>query len=146
MADAFGGHRLAIPYQPVADLFARYSVRDPRKTALVDLDRNSSISFGELDQAVRDIAALLTSRGIGKGSRVLLLSDEGLEKLLIWLGAWRIGAVICPLNVEINEKAMVELTRTVNPALILCHQDLDMAALAGDHAAPRISFGSWSGR
>jgi acyl-CoA synthetase (AMP-forming)/AMP-acid ligase II len=144
MADAFGGHRLAIPYQPVADLLTRYSARDPRKPALVDLDQNSSVSFGELDHAVRDIAALLKSRGIAKGSRVLLLSDEGLEKLLIWLGAWRIGAVICPLNVEVNEKAMVELTRAVNPAVILCHQDLDMAALTGDYKAPRISFGSWS--
>ncbi len=146
MADAFAGHQLGIPYRPIADLFARYSARDPRKTALVDLDQNSSISFGELDQVVRDIAALLKSRGIDKGSRVLLLSDECLEKLLIWFGAWRIGAVICPLNVEINEKVMVELTRAVNPALILCHEDLDLAALVGDHPAPRISFGPWSDR
>ncbi len=144
MADVFGGHRLGIPYRPVADLLARYSARDPGRTALVDLDQNSSISFGELDQVVRDIAALLKTRGIEKGSRVLLLSDECLEKLLIWLGAWRIGAVICPLNVEINEKVMVDLTRAVNPALILCHKDLDMAALTGDHPAPRISFGPWS--
>ncbi len=141
MADAFGGHQLGIPYRPIADLFAGYSARDPRKTALVDLDQNSSISFGELDQVVRDIAALLRGKGIEKGSRVLLLSDECLEKLLIWFAAWRIGAVICPLNVEINEKVMVELTRAVNPAVILCHKDLDMAALVGDHPAPRISFG-----
>ncbi len=146
MADAFGGHQLGIPYRSIADLFARYSARDPRKTALVDLDQNSSITFGELDQVVRDIAALLKGRGIEKGCRVLLLSDECLEKLLIWFGAWRIGAVICPLNVEINEKVMVELTRAVNPALILCHKDLDMAALVGDHPAPRISFGPRSDR
>ncbi len=141
MADVFGGHQLAIPYRPIADLFARYSARDPHKTALVDLDQSASISFGELDQVTRDIAAMLKSKGVEKGSRVLLLSDECLEKLLIWFGAWRIGAVVCPLNVEINEKMMVELARAVNPALILCHKDLDMAALVGDHPAPRISFG-----
>ena len=39
---------------------------------------------------------------------MLLLSDENLEKLLIWLGVWRIGAVICPFNLEINEKQMVD--------------------------------------
>jgi acyl-CoA synthetase (AMP-forming)/AMP-acid ligase II len=146
MADAFGGHRLGIPYQPLAELFARYSARDPRKTALVDLDQEQSIGFGELDQVTRDIAALLRSMGIEKGSRILLLSDECLEKLLIWFGAWRIGAVICPLNVEINEKVMAGLTRAVNPALILCHKDLDMAALVGDHPAPHASFGRWSDR
>jgi hypothetical protein len=40
--DAFGDQRLAIAHQP-----ARYITRDPCKTALVDLDPNSSISFGE---------------------------------------------------------------------------------------------------
>ena len=116
----------------------------PQKTALVDLDQNSSITYGELDQVATDVAALLKSKGIKKGSRVLLLADECLEKLLIWLGAWRIGAVICPLNVEINEKVMVQLTQAVNPALILCHKDLDMAALVGDQPAPRMRFGQWS--
>jgi acyl-coenzyme A synthetase/AMP-(fatty) acid ligase len=144
MAGIFGNHQLGIPYQPIAELFAKYKARDPQKTAIVDLDQNSSISFGELDQAATDIAALLRSRGVTKGSRVLLLSDECLEKLLIWLGSWRIGAVICPLNIEVNEKVMIELTRAVDPALILCHKDLDMAALVGDHPAPRMRFGGWS--
>ena len=144
MAGVFGNHQLGVPYQPIATLLAKYKARDPQKTAIVDLDQNSSISFGELDQVATDIAALLKSRGVTKGSRVLLLSDECLEKLLIWLGSWRIGAVICPLNIEVNEKMMIELTRAVDPALILCHKDLDMAALVGDHPAPRMRFGQWS--
>ena len=144
MAGVFGNHQLAIPYQPIAELFAKYKARDPKKTAIVDLDQGSSISFGELDQVTTDIAAFFKSRGIRKGSRILLLSDECLEKLLIWLGAWRIGAVVCPLNIEINEKMMVELTQAVNPALILCHKDMDMATLVGAHSAPRMRFGQWS--
>ncbi|HVX30919.1 MAG TPA: class I adenylate-forming enzyme family protein, partial [Nitrolancea sp.] len=141
MDDVFGGHELGIPYQPVADLLAKYSKRDPNKTAIVDLDQNSSITFGDLDRVTTQIAALLKLKGAKQGSRILLLSDECLEKLLIWLGAWRIGAVVCPLNVEINANVMVDLTRAVNPALVLVHKDLDMAALVGDHPAPRISFG-----
>src|SRR5450759_4880821 len=144
MAGVFGNHQLGVPYQPIATLLAKYKARDPQKTAIVDLDQNSSISFGDLDQVATDIAALLKSRGVTKGSRVLLLSDECLEKLLIWLGSWRIGAVICPLNIEVNERVMIELTRAVDPALILCHKDLDMAALVGNHPAPRMRFGRWS--
>lgn len=144
MDDVFGGHELGIPYQPVADLLAKYSKRDPNKTAIVDLDQNSSITFGDLDRVTTQIAALLKLKGAKQGSRILLLSDECLEKLLIWLGAWRIGAVVCPLNVEINANVMVDLTRAVNPALVLVHKDLDMAALVGDHPAPRISFGEYT--
>jgi acyl-CoA synthetase (AMP-forming)/AMP-acid ligase II len=144
MAGVFGNHQLGIPYQPIAELFAQYKARDASKTAIVDLDENSSITYGELDQLTTDIAAFLKSKGVAKGSRVLLLSDECIEKLLIWFGIWRIGAVVCPLNVEINEMVMVELTRAVDPTLILCHKDLDMAVLVGDHPAPRLRFGNWS--
>ena len=90
------------------------------------------------------MAAYLKSKGIQKGSRVLVLSDECLEKLLIWLGVWRIGAVICPFNLEINEKQMASLTAALKPALVLYHKDIDVAALVGDSPAPRIRFGAWS--
>ena len=105
----------AFPIEPIAELFAKYRARDPNKTAIVDLDGNSSITFGELEQVTTDIAVDLKRRGVKTGDRVLLLSDECLEKLLIWFAVWRIGAVVCPLNIEINEKMMVELTRSVNP-------------------------------
>ena len=84
-----------------------------------------------------DIAADLKRQGIKKGSRVLVLSDENLEKLLIWLGVWRLGAVICPFNLEINEKQMVALTAALDPAIILYHKEIDVAAMVGDARAPR---------
>lgn len=142
-ASVFGNHAPSIPYQPIAELFAQYRARDPRKTAIVDLDGGTSISFGELDQITTDIAHDLKRRGVGKGDRVLLLSDECLEKLLIWFGVWRLGAVVCPLNIEINANVMAELTRSVNPRLIFAHRDLDLSALVGDHPAPRLRFASW---
>jgi acyl-CoA synthetase (AMP-forming)/AMP-acid ligase II len=140
----FGDHELKIPYAPVAALLARYAARDPKKTAIVDLESGTAIDFGALDRMATDIAAALKGRGIGKGSRVLLLSDENLEKLLIWLGAWRLGAVVCPFNLEINEKQMVALTAALDPALILHHKEIDADAMTGDARAPRIRFGAWS--
>jgi acyl-coenzyme A synthetase/AMP-(fatty) acid ligase len=144
MAGVFGNHQLGIPYQPIADLFTKYNARDPGKTAIVDLESGTSIDFGRLDHMVIDIAAYLKSRGIKKGSRVLVLSDECLEKLLIWFGVWRIGAVICPFNLEINEQQMVSLTAALRPELILYHKEIDMQAMVGDAPAERVRFGAWS--
>jgi acyl-coenzyme A synthetase/AMP-(fatty) acid ligase len=143
MQGPFGDHELSIPYRPVTELLAGYAKRDPLKTAIVDLDNGSEIAFGELDQITADIAAYLKSRGIGRGSRVLLLSDGNLEMLLIWLGAWRLGAVICPFNLEMNEKQMVTLTGALNPALIVYHSEIDVLRMCGDHPAPRLRFGRW---
>jgi acyl-CoA synthetase (AMP-forming)/AMP-acid ligase II len=141
---AFGSYQLDIPYEPIADLLSKYRNRDPDKAAIIDLDQGSVVNFGALDRIATDIAVFLKSRGIAKGSRVLILSDECLEKLLIWFGVWRMGAVICPFNIEINEKQMAALTAILNPALILYHKDVDVDALAGAACAPRIRFGAWS--
>jgi len=138
MADVFGQHRPKIPYQPVADLLAQYRRRDPDKLAIVDLDQGSSITFGALDAAVTDIAAALKGSGVGKGSRVLLLSDEILEKLLIWLACWRLGAVVAPLNIELNEKLIADLAAVVDPVLALVHKELDGNALLAGRSFVRF--------
>jgi long-chain acyl-CoA synthetase len=141
MADVFGQHRPKIPYQPIADLLAQYRRRDPGKLAIVDLHQTTSISYGALEAAVTDIAATLKGRGVGKGSRVLLLSDETLEKLLIWLACWRLGAVVAPLNIELNEKLIAELAIVVDPVLALVHQELDGEALLAGR--PFFRFGRY---
>ncbi len=143
MAGVFGNHQLGIPYEPIAEILARYRQRNPDKTAIVDLDRASQVNFGALDQIATDIAAGLKRRGIREGSKVMLLSDESLEKLLIWFGVWRLGAVICPFNAEINEKQMIALTAALDPALIIHHKDIDVAAMVGDARAPRVGFSVW---
>ena len=74
MTSVFGDHVPGIPYRPIGELFALYRDRDPAKTAIVDLDSGSAITFGELDRITTEIACLLKSRGVLKGSRVLLLS------------------------------------------------------------------------
>src|SRR6478609_6810823 len=144
MAGPFGDHQLKIPYEPITDLLAKYAKRDPGKIAIVDLESGTAIDFSRLERVAVDIAACLKSKGIKKGSRVLVLSDECLEKLLIWFGVWRIGAVICPFNLEINEKQMVSLTAALRPVLILYHKDIDVAAMVGDAPAERVRFGAWS--
>ena len=142
MADVFGTHAPKIPYRPIADLLAGYARRDPAKPAIVDLDQGKSIGFGALERAVTDIAAALKANGVRKGGRVLLLSDETLEKLLIWLATWRLGAVVAPLNIELNATFIAELAAAVGPALTLVHKELDgNALLAGK---PFVRFGSYT--
>jgi acyl-CoA synthetase (AMP-forming)/AMP-acid ligase II len=140
MADVFGRHQPKIPYQPVADLLAQYRRRDPNKLAIVDLGQGTSISFGALDRAVTDVAGALQQKGVGKGRRVLLLSDETLEKLLIWLACWRLGAVVAPLNIELNAALIADLAGAVDPVLTLVHKELDGNALLAGR--PFIRFGS----
>jgi len=142
MSDPFGGHKLALPFRAVADLLAAYRLRDSGKPAIVDLDQNASIDFGELDPLVTDIAADLKRRGVGKGDTVVLLANEVLEKLLLWLGIWRIGAVVCPITVELHDVHLAFIAALVKPKLILIHEELDATPFVGG-PVPLCRFGQW---
>ena len=94
--------KLDIPFQSIRNVLDKYRRDHPNKIALYDLEQNRSVTWGTLAHAAEQIARYLISIGIKKGDRIGLLSDENLDKMIIWMGIWRIGAVVCPLNVEIN--------------------------------------------
>ena len=122
-------HDLALPIEPIATLLARYRDRHPDKTAIVDLDRGGSIDFAGLHREANRVANFLDRRGVGQGDRVALLSEESLEKLILWLGIWRLGAVVCPLNVEMNAAHIRELLAGIAPRFTFVHRALDRDAM-----------------
>ena len=136
-------HELAIEFESVRSLLERYDQRDAAKTALYELDRDRSITFGELREIANRVARWLADHGIGRGDRVVLLSDESLEKLIIWIGIWRIGAVVCPLNVEMNIAHISELLQTIGPKLTLWHEDLDGARMTEGVGGEITRFARW---
>ena len=87
---------LTTPFQSIKDILSTYNSRHPEKIALYDLDNEKSISWGQLKDWANRVAKYLESLGIKKGNRIGLLSDEGIEKMIIWMGIWRLGAVVCP--------------------------------------------------
>src|SRR6185437_4081931 len=140
--DPFGGHRLAIPFRSVADSLALFRNRDPQRTAIVDIDQTTSITFEQLDLITAAVSADLRQRGVGRGDTVVLLANEVLEKLLLWLGIWRIGATVCPITVELNEAHLTFIANLVRPKLLLIHDELDARAFEGG-SAPVVRFGRW---
>ena len=110
---------LTTPFQSIKDILSTYRGRHPDKIALHDLDNQKSISWGQLHDWANRVARYLHSLGIKKGDRIGLLSDEGLEKMIIWMGIWRLGAVVCPLNIEINTVHISSLLKSIGPQLVL---------------------------
>lgn len=135
---------LALPFQSVRALLRTYNERHPDKTAIVDLDQDQSITFGRLYEEAERIAGFLAGRGLKKGDKVAVLSDESLEKLILWMGIWRFGAVVCPLNVEMNAAHLTEILTNIEPALTLWHVELDGPTLTEGVGGEILRFDSWS--
>ena len=137
---------LDLPFESIRAILTKWNDRDPGKTAIVDLDQDGkSITWGELAVEADKIAQFLKDRGVQPGDKVALLSDENIEKLIIWMGIWRYGAAVCPLNVEMNEVHLVEILEGIEPALTLWHTDLDGPAMTSGLKTPSLRFAGWDG-
>jgi acyl-coenzyme A synthetase/AMP-(fatty) acid ligase len=132
------------PYRAVGALLDEYRQRAPDKPAIVDVERNVAITFAQLADAVDAVGRQLLQRGAGKGARILLAGAEGLDKIVLWLGIWRIGAIVCPLDATfVGAAAAARLLDTLAPSLILLPAHADTRVLA--HArAPLVRCAAWS--
>ena len=132
---------MSLPFRPVRTLLDEWRRRDAGKPAIVDLDQEGrSISWGDLAAEADRVAGFLADRGVKPGGKVALLSDETIEKLILWIGIWRYGAAVCPLNVEMNETHLAEILRSIAPSLVLWHEELDGERLTRGLDAPATRF------
>ena len=134
---------LAIPFSTIADLLARHASAHPEKTAIVDLDGGKEIDFAGLLDAVERIAVWLEAAGVGRGDKVVVLADERIEKLLVFLAVWRIGAIACPFHVEMSIPHLRAIVTYIDPRLVLWHADLNGEEIVDGLGYSSVRFSSW---
>ena len=87
---------LPLPGASMIDLFEASARRVPDRDAIRYFD--STVSYTELDDLAERFAALLSGRGIGKGDRVAIYTQNNPQFLVAQYGAWKRGAIVVPLN------------------------------------------------
>jgi len=92
-----------MPYtlRPYPEQTLLEAVRDtvqqrPNHTALIFKGRR--ISYAELEQLSNAFGTALVSLGVSKGERVALLIPNSPQAVIAQLGAWKAGAIVCPIN------------------------------------------------
>ncbi|HEY2020117.1 class I adenylate-forming enzyme family protein [Paraburkholderia sp.] len=138
-------HPVADPsWRTASALLEQHRRETPDKPAIVDVDRETSMTFEQLAQAVDTIARQLLRHGLTKGERVVLADCDAPDKLLLWLGAWRIGAIVCPLDIPfVGSETVRKLLGTVQPKLIVLSAEASVRAALHAHA-PVVRFASWT--
>src|SRR5215212_3550395 len=61
-------------------------------------DLNRQLTYAEVDQQVAAIAGQLAGLGVGRGDVVAVMLPNRIELLLAMMAAWRLGAVVTPIN------------------------------------------------
>lgn len=101
----------------IIDLLERNARSHPDSPALIF--ESHSFSHATLHQAVQKQAAALHAAGVRRGDRVLVVSGNRPE-VLVLLGAvaW-LGAMLVPLNLRLSSAEMAQQARDASPSLVI---------------------------
>ena len=87
----------------------------PERSALVLGDRHCG--YGELEALVRRVAAALTARGVGPGTRIALVDTGSVLAVATILAAARVGAAAAQMNVELTPAELSALAAAVDASV-----------------------------
>jgi long-chain acyl-CoA synthetase len=92
------------PRRTLLDYLADAAREQPRAPALQF--KGATITFAELEQLSDACAEALSSLGVTRGDRVALLLPNCPQFFVAELGAWKIGAIVAPLNPIYTEREL----------------------------------------
>ena len=82
----------------IFDFATKRAMLSPNKTAFKNYETKKEISFREINERARKIAALMNGFGINQGDRVAILCRNRVEFFEILFACAKIGAILVPLN------------------------------------------------
>jgi acyl-coenzyme A synthetase/AMP-(fatty) acid ligase len=131
------------PYRSFHAIVAENARRAPERTYVHCIDQAKSLSYGELYSASNRIARALKSLGLRANDRVLLLAENSVENLAVFVGTLRYGATIATVHVEMNQAHLAEIVRAVNPKLALLQEGLGLEGLRAGQPGEWIGLESF---
>ena len=81
--------------------------------------KGRTVTWADLHAAAHATACALTAMGIRRGDRVALVLPNCPQFMVAELGAWMIGAVVCPLNPIYTEEELGDRIRSLSPRVVI---------------------------
>ncbi|HEX4347226.1 MAG TPA: long-chain fatty acid--CoA ligase [Vicinamibacterales bacterium] len=96
----------AAPYpdRTLLDFVSELGAEQPPRPAL--LFKGATITYGELNRLSDAFARALAAAGVTRGDRVALLLPNCPQFFIAELGAWKVGAIVAPLNPIYTEREL----------------------------------------
>ena len=87
------------------------------------IDTESRISYAELDETTRAMAAAFIEAGVGKGTRVGLIMPNRVQWVQIAVALTRIGAVLVPLSTLLQPPELVAQLRVASVQVLIAVEE-----------------------
>ena len=146
----------AIPDLTLPEFVLGAAYRRGSKRALVDAATGQEVSYADLADAVREVGAGLSARGMRPGDVLALCAQNSIEFAVAWYAAASIGAIVTTVNPQCTGDEIARqlrqtgarwLVTTAGPTEqklrgVLAETAIAETIVIGDHAAGTIPF--WS--
>ncbi|WP_417547832.1 class I adenylate-forming enzyme family protein [Marinobacter segnicrescens] len=101
----------------IGGLFCHQARYHPRRVALQDA--NGEYTYGEVNERVNRLANWLAARGLSRGERVAVLSENRIEYLEAMLAAAKLGAIVAAQNWRLAAGELEHCIRLTEPRIML---------------------------
>ncbi|MFF1745711.1 amino acid adenylation domain-containing protein [Streptomyces mirabilis] len=104
-------------HRRIDELVAARAAETPDATAITD--RNSSLSYDNLDKAANRVARALRELGVEDGDRVGVCMARGWELVVVLLGVLRAGAAYLPMEPDHPTERLARIVAAADPRLVV---------------------------
>jgi len=104
---------------PAFDWIDHHAGLAPDREALIDDGRDLHISYGELEDATRRLAAWLQDQGVGAGDRVAFLAGNTTDAFELMFACAKLTAVMVPLNWRLAVPEMQFIVNDCRPKVLV---------------------------
>ena len=123
----------------LTDYAARGALYYGDRIAIVDVEKGDKgrFSYRQLHQRSTRLAAYLAARGVGRGARVGVLAQNGVEYIdALWACA-KLGAILTPYNFRLHPNELLEVVQQTLPQALIFSPDLaaHVQLLQAEHPA-----------
>jgi amino acid adenylation domain-containing protein len=87
------------------------------KTAVIASE--GQLSYAELDARSDGLASSFVALGVKPGDRLLMVLDNGCAAVISFFGAWKAGAVPCPLHPTIKAEKLATILDSITASVIV---------------------------
>jgi len=111
-------------FQPtVGDLLDTNAERSPHKTALIDPDKNISLTWSEWKARVMRFANSLMEHGVKKGDRVAVILRDEIELPSSFFATSKIGGIFVPLNYRLSPEELRYVLDDCSAKVVIFDED-----------------------
>ncbi|MEE8334372.1 MAG: class I adenylate-forming enzyme family protein [Alphaproteobacteria bacterium] len=125
------------------DIVAGNASAWPDRVYVHCINQDKSLSYGALYRLSNQVSRFLKARGVEANQRVLLLAENSVENLAVFVSVLRYGATLATVHVEMNRAHLAEIIAAIDPAVVLYQEGLGLEELRAGAPGDWHALGDW---